>query len=199
MRAWLLLISMGCTREIGDVKPGHDDVPTDEADTDVAADTDVVVDTPGDTHDTDALADTDVPPPEPTLIGAVVSFTTHCCSYPPTASNQNGTGPDVTVSDVVEYPHIGTPLIIDSNVDVSASAIDIVYTTNTEAATGTFNGFVYQFAGTTFTRITDATMGPLSSDPTQGRVRFTDRAVLVDAAGMKFVPGTRISIELVLQ
>ncbi len=87
--------------------------------------------------------------------------------------------------------------IIPSNIDIGGSTIDLVYTQTAVAATGSFNGFAFDFAGAGQHRITGVSLNPLSSfDASAIGLSFDADSVFYNAAGAHFSPGSRVLIDV---
>ena len=126
-----------------------------------------------------AAADADPDAPAPTLYGAQVVFTSHCCTAPPTDANVIGPARQAEVDEDVEFPDISSSTAgadtIPADVDVQPSAIDIVYRTSAGSVGGAFNGYVLDFSGLVLPRIVGASFDVASTiDLHNGSVTFDD-------------------------
>ena len=118
----------------------------------------------------------------------------------PTLGNSISNSVTKTVGPGVEYPS-GTLIdtatgifIIGVNVDVGMSTIDLTYTQNAQALSGTFNGYVFDFSGAT---ITGASLDPSSTfTPQQIGVGFTPSEVTVNGEGVFFTTTSHILVDL---
>jgi hypothetical protein len=139
---------------------------------------------------------------QPTLLMTTVDFAVHCCTAPPTQANLMSTVLTADVTDGIEFPSIQNngPSVIAADVDVSQSAIDIVYTTEISATSGDFNGYEFDFHGPEFSKITNAVLGPATTAPTDLIVvTFDDDSIFVNVANLQTEAGMRISVLLTLE
>ncbi len=136
------------------------------------------------------------------LEGAEVTVTGYCCTAP-TEANRFTVPATATVGAGVEFPAgslltIGRDLIT-SNVDLAAFSIELVYTASATAAGGSFNGFAFDFTGLGAQRIALASLNPQSSfAPGSVGLFFDADSLFYDAAGLVFVPGSRVLIDIEL-
>jgi hypothetical protein len=152
-----------------------------------------------------SIDDEDAGAEEPTLLTTEVSFSGHCCMAPPDSTNLFTDVLVATVNDAIEYPAIqnngtGVRPVAPADIDVSHAAIDIVYTASINVASGTFNGYRFDFAGDAFTRIRGAELGPESTTPVSNTtVTFDEDSVFVNVASLQVIAGARISVLLTLE
>lgn len=137
------------------------------------------------------------------LEGSEVTITGYCCLLP--AEPFRFTVPaTATVGAGVEFPTgsltaLGAYDLIDSDVDVSAFTIDLVYRESAQAAGGGFNGFGFDFAGLAGQRIAGVVLNPASSFGADAVGLSFDRdSVFYDGSGLVFGPGTRVLIDVAL-
>lgn len=137
------------------------------------------------------------------LEGSEVTITGYCCLLP--SEPFRFTVPaSATVGAGLEFPAgslsaLGGYDLIDSDVDVSAFTIDLVYRESGEAAGGGFNGYGFDFAGLAGQRIAGVTLNPASSfAPDEVGLSFDADSVFYDGSGLVFEPGTRVSIDVAL-
>jgi hypothetical protein len=90
-----------------------------------------------------------------------------------------------------------TRRLIESNIDVGTSTIDIGYTQTAIAAGGLFNGYAFDFAGAGLPRIVGASLDPLSTYPAASIGLSFDRdSVFYNAAGLHITAGSRVLIDV---
>jgi hypothetical protein len=151
-------------------------------------------------------ADFDAGPP--TLYGATVNLSIHCCTSPPDTANLAGSYPPAIVGPQVEFPAVGTSDVLNATVDVKPSSI-YIYPTASTSFTGGFNGYVFVFSPTPPTTpeiptIESATLDKMSTIPqTSISITFSNSAdgtstVEVNVAGTTAPADATLIVDLVL-
>jgi hypothetical protein len=136
------------------------------------------------------------------LDGTQVTVTAYCCTAP-IPSNAFTVPESAIVGPGIEFPSGSLTTtsrdIITSNVDVSSFGIDIRYTTTDTAASGTFNGFGFDFSGQDAYSITGVSLNPLSTFAAASVGLSFDRdSVYYSGAGLPFTSSSRVLIDIVL-
>ena len=133
--------------------------------------------------------------------GAEVTATAYCCTAPIEADRisvpfTKTFGPGIEFPSGSLQQTTGSP-ITGANIDIGSSTIDVTFTENAQAASGSFNGGVLQFSGPNFQYIVGASLDPMSTfTPSQINLSFLHDSILLSAAGLHFSPGSRILIDV---
>jgi hypothetical protein len=134
--------------------------------------------------------------------GAQVMATVYCCTAPIEA-DRISVPLTKTVGPGIEFPsgslqQITGRHIIGANIDIGSTTIDAIYTENQQAASGSFNGGVLQFSGPNLRDIVGVSLDPLSTfTPSQIKLSFDAHSITSSAAGLHFLPGSRILLDVV--
>ena len=158
-----------------------------------------------DRHVADA---TDLDAGPPTLYGATVNLSIHCCTSPPDTANVAGSYMPATVGPEGEFPAVGTSSVLNAEVDVTPSSI-YIYPTPSTSLSGGFNGYVFVFSATPPTTpeiptIESATLDKSSTVPlTHVAVAWVNGAdgtstVEVNVAGTTAPADATLIVDLVL-
>jgi hypothetical protein len=128
-------------------------------------------------------------PANANLLGATVSFGGYCCTSPtaPDLFTNVPTGTVPASFPVGSLFSVTTFGIISSSFDITANQIIQTSAISATAATGSFNGVVYDFSGLS-SPITDVTVD-LMSTVIPVSVTFTGDSVDVNAAGLSIPAG----------
>jgi hypothetical protein len=133
------------------------------------------------------------PPPKASLVSANVSIGGYCCSTPTTPDLFTNiiTGTVPASFPIGDLKSVTSLTIIPASFDVTADQITETSDVNAVAASGSFNGPVYDFSGLS-SPITDVTVDPLST-VIPVSVTFTGDSIAVNFAGeTTFVGGSAI-------
>jgi len=84
----------------------------------------------------------------PTLYGATVNLSVHCCTSPPDSSNLVASYPAAVVGPQVEFPSLETSQVAPASVNIEPSSIDIGIPSAVTSESGGFNGYVLVFGPT---------------------------------------------------
>jgi len=134
------------------------------------------------------------------LDGSEVTVAAYCCTAPIESDRFTIPVTRIVGSDL-EFPS-GSIVEIsgntaDTNIDVGASSIDVGYNQVGVAASGSFNGFVFDFAGSNVPNIIGVTLDPLSTVLASSiGLTFDADSVFVNAAGLPIRPDTRILVDI---
>ncbi len=134
------------------------------------------------------------------LLGAKASVGVYCCTAP-IESNLRSNKATATVGGGVEFPQGslvsggGFFSVIPVAIDIGATSIDFSYTASSLASSGSFNGYVFSFAGGP--KITGASINGLSTFNPVG-FSFTDNSVSINVASLSFTPSSRLRLDLAL-
>lgn len=138
------------------------------------------------------------------LDGNQVTIAGYCCSGPVEADRFTEFVTR-TVGDSIEYPSGTIKVIkslrdlITSNVDISTTSIDIDYTMASSTAPGSFNGYVFEFAGVNLPRITGFTLSPLTTFAANDiDVTFDNNTVGISLPNVIITADSRIHVDLTL-
>lgn len=145
----------------------------------------------------------------PTLYGATVSLSIHCCTAPPDSTNLASTYPSAVVGPQVEFPSIGRSEVLPATLDVKPSSIEIGIPAAATSSSGGFNGYVLVFSPTPpatpeIPSILAATLDKASTAPlTNIAVTFANsadgtRTVEINVAGTAAPANSDIIVDLVL-
>jgi hypothetical protein len=141
----------------------------------------------------------------PTLVGTQVSFGVHCCTAPPDSTNLQSQPLTASVTGAIEFPAIdaeanNTLRVIAADVDVTDTGLALTYTQPDSAIPGGFNGYSFDFRGSTFKKITGAELAASSTAPVEHTViTFKDKSVFINVAELQTAPGMRIVVDLSLE
>ena len=130
------------------------------------------------------------------LSGSTVTIGGYCCTSPtaPDLFTNVLTG-TVPVSFPVGSLHSVTTLaIIPSSFDITANQITQTSSVAARAASGSFNGVVYDFSGLS-SPITNVTLDALSTS-TPVSVTFTGTSVAVNGAGLSISAGSKYILDV---
>jgi hypothetical protein len=124
------------------------------------------------------------------LTGSTSTTAVYCCSAPTEASRISnfvnavvGPGVEVPAGALVPSGSLG---VIPVTMDFTGTSIRVTYTANSTAATGAFNGYLFQFAGAP--AITAVTLDPASTFIPTG-FGFTANSVFFNASGLSIASG----------
>lgn len=136
------------------------------------------------------------------LEGVEVTVAAYCCSGPVEADRFTIPATAV-VGPGVEFPSGSivstTRVLIGSNIDVSAFAIDLQYTETMTAAVAAFNGYGFDFSGLGSNRIAGVSLNPLSTFAAGSvGLAFDADSVYYNGSGLSFTPSSRVLIDVVL-
>jgi hypothetical protein len=136
------------------------------------------------------------------LEGAQVTVTGYCCSGPIEADRFTVPA-TASVGPGVEFPAgsivTTTRELIESNIDVSAFAIDLQYTDSSTAAVAAFNGYSFDFSELGANRITGVALDALSTfAPGSVGLTFDADSVFYNGSGLTFTPASRVLIDVTL-
>jgi hypothetical protein len=139
----------------------------------------------------------------PSLFGAHVELSMHCCTAPDDATLLSPRRYS-TVGAGVELPDLsgarGGVFVIAADMDVLESSIDIVYNQAASSVAGAFNGYILRFSGGNVPRITSAAFGSESSvNLGNATVSVEDNAVSINVPSTTVAVGSRINVQLTLE
>jgi hypothetical protein len=102
-----------------------------------------------------------------------------------------------TVGPSVELPtgSLFGSTVIPISIDFSANSISTVFTSSASAASGSFNGYLFQFDLAPGLFISSVTLNPLSNY-TPVSVSFTSTTVAINNASLNFVAGSRAVVDV---
>jgi hypothetical protein len=131
------------------------------------------------------------------LIGSQVTGAGYCCTAPDESYRVTNLL-TATVGPGIEFPagsfeSTGGQLeTVLADIDVGATTLEIDYTASATAAPGTFNGFVFTFAGA-------PVITGVSADPTSTYspvLSFNGNTIFVNEAGLDLTPASRVLINV---
>lgn len=130
------------------------------------------------------------------LNGAQVTTGVYCCTSP-IPSNLRSNLAVSTVGPSVELPtgSLFGSTVIPISIDFSANSISTVFTSSASAASGSFNGYLFQFDLAPGLFISSVTLNRLSNY-TPVSVSFTSTTVAINNASLNFVAGSRAVVDV---